>query len=173
MVGGAVWPLALYVVGLSVACALGGYAERAGGWAALAWRWLPVLLVIVSVLVALGALAPLALAGEGYGYPEGYPVTGAGAAGTGMGVGAVSAPSSVAGAWGSNPLDYLLTLGPFGALLWGAVMMGRAIEKISTMQITVQVKLSDEDRAAVRELGAGIKTLAERSAERGGERGVG
>ena len=123
-------------------------------------RALPLAGVGLLTLLLVGA----AWAADGYGYPEGYPVTGPGA---GAGVGAVQAGNMPLPSWG-DPLSYLLTLGPYGALLYGAVLMGRAIEKISTMQITVQVRLTDEDRAAVREMGASIRNLAERS-----ERGAG
>ena len=37
-------------------------------------------------------------------------------------------------------LDYLLTLGPTGALVWGAYMLGRGVK------LTIQVELSDRDR---------------------------
>ena len=36
--------------------------------------------------------------------------------------------------------DYLLTLGPYGALVWGAYMLGRGVK------LTIQVELSDRDR---------------------------
>ena len=170
---------ALYVGSLLVAMWLGAQAARPAGWAGLVpppevrrgllhHVVLPLLLVVIpALLLLMGA----AWAADGYGYPEGYPVTGAGA-GTGMASGAGMGATMQAGGvplptWG-DPLSYLLTLGPYGALLYGAVLMGRAIEKISTMQITVQVRLTDEDRAAVREMGASIRNLAERS-----ERGAG
>lgn len=41
------------------------------------------------------------------------------------------------------PLDYLLTLGPYGALVWGAYMVGRGLK------ITVAVELSETDREAL------------------------
>lgn len=37
------------------------------------------------------------------------------------------------------PLDYLLTLGPYGALVWGAYMIGRGLK------LTVAVELSERD----------------------------
>jgi hypothetical protein len=37
-------------------------------------------------------------------------------------------------------LDYLLTLGPYGALVWGAWLLGKGIT------VTVRVELSDDDR---------------------------
>ena len=175
---------ALYVGSLLVAMWLGAQAARPAGWAGLVpppevrrgllhHVVLPLLLLLMPVLLVL-LMAGAAWAADGYGYPEGYPVTGAGA-GAGMATGAGMGATMQAGSvplptWG-DPLSYLLTLGPYGALLYGAVLMGRAIEKISTMQITVQVRLTDEDRAAVREMGASIRNLAERS-ERS-ERGAG
>lgn len=41
-----------------------------------------------------------------------------------------------------NPasLEYLLTLGPYGALVWGAYLLGRGLT------LTVRVELSDRDR---------------------------
>ncbi|MDP2316563.1 MAG: hypothetical protein Q8P41_26960 [Pseudomonadota bacterium] len=40
--------------------------------------------------------------------------------------------------------DYLLTLGPYGALVWGAYLLGRGLK------ITVQVELSERDRELLR-----------------------
>ena len=37
-------------------------------------------------------------------------------------------------------LDYLLTLGPTGALVWGAYMLGKGVK------LTIQVELSESDR---------------------------
>ena len=47
-----------------------------------------------------------------------------------------SAPASVA----APSLDYLLTLGPYGALVWGAYLLGKGVK------LTIQVELSDRDR---------------------------
>lgn len=38
------------------------------------------------------------------------------------------------------PLDYVLALGPYGALLWGAYRLGQG------MKLTICVELSDKDR---------------------------
>ncbi len=46
-------------------------------------------------------------------------------------------------------LDYLLTLGPYGALVWGAYLIGRGVK------ITVQVELSEKDRELLGRLGRG------------------
>ena len=57
-------------------------------------------------------------------------------------------PSAPLGAPAAPSLDYLLTLGPTGALVWGAYLLGRGVK------LTIQVELSDRDRellARVRE----------------------
>jgi hypothetical protein len=41
---------------------------------------------------------------------------------------------------GMPSMDYLLTLGPYGALVWGAYLLGRGV------RITVQVEISERDR---------------------------
>ncbi len=41
---------------------------------------------------------------------------------------------------GAPTLDYFLTLGPYGALVWGAYLLGRGVK------LTIQVELSDRDR---------------------------
>ena len=43
-------------------------------------------------------------------------------------------------------LDYLLTLGPYGALVWGAYLLGRGVK------LTIQVELSDRDRELLAKL---------------------
>ncbi|MES2645095.1 MAG: hypothetical protein V4850_36750 [Myxococcota bacterium] len=58
-------------------------------------------------------------------------------AGDGMPGDVVSAPS----------LDHLLALGPYGALVWGAYLLGRGVK------ITIQVELSERDRALIEQLG--------------------
>jgi hypothetical protein len=40
-----------------------------------------------------------------------------------------------------NPQDYIMTLGPFGALVWGAYVIGKGIS------VSVNIKLDREDRA--------------------------
>jgi len=37
-------------------------------------------------------------------------------------------------------LDYFLTLGPYGALVWGAYLLGKGVK------LTIQVELSERDR---------------------------
>ena len=44
------------------------------------------------------------------------------------------------GAPNGPTLDYFLTLGPYGALVWGAYLLGRGVK------LTIQVELSDRDR---------------------------
>jgi hypothetical protein len=44
---------------------------------------------------------------------------------------------------GANPQDYFLTLGPYGALVWGAFILGRGVN------LTLNVKLADDDRKLV------------------------
>lgn len=43
--------------------------------------------------------------------------------------------------------DYLLSLGPYGALVWGAYVIGKG------MRLTIQVELSDRDREILEKLG--------------------
>ncbi len=45
-----------------------------------------------------------------------------------------------AGAPGAGSVDHLLALGPYGALVWGAYLLGRGVK------VTVQVELSEKDR---------------------------
>ncbi|MDP2307146.1 MAG: hypothetical protein Q8P18_14065 [Pseudomonadota bacterium] len=58
-------------------------------------------------------------------------------AGDTMPGGGVSAPS----------LDHLLALGPYGALVWGAYLLGKGV------RITIQVELSEHDREMIEKLG--------------------
>lgn len=44
-------------------------------------------------------------------------------------------------------LDHLLALGPYGALVWGAYLLGKGVK------ITVQVELSERDREAIERIG--------------------
>ena len=48
---------------------------------------------------------------------------------------------------GTPTLDYLLTLGPYGALVWGAFLLGKGVK------ITVQVELSERDRELLEKVG--------------------
>ena len=41
---------------------------------------------------------------------------------------------------GAGSVDHLLALGPYGALVWGAYLLGRGVK------VTVQVELSERDR---------------------------
>ena len=41
---------------------------------------------------------------------------------------------------GGPTLDYFLTLGPYGALVWGAYLLGKGVK------LTLQVELSERDR---------------------------
>ncbi len=43
--------------------------------------------------------------------------------------------------------DYLLSLGPYGALVWGAYLLGKGVK------VTVQIELSDRDREIIEKLG--------------------
>lgn len=43
----------------------------------------------------------------------------------------------------TNAQDYLMALGPFGALVWGAFLLGRGIK------LTLNVKLDDVDRKLI------------------------
>ncbi len=45
--------------------------------------------------------------------------------------------------------DYLLSLGPYGALVWGAYLLGKGVK------VTVQIELSDRDREIIEQLGKG------------------
>ena len=56
---------------------------------------------------------------------------------------AVSAPSGMPSA------DFLLSMGPYGALVWGAYLLGKGVK------ITIQVELSEHDRELIEKLGKG------------------
>jgi heme exporter protein D len=43
--------------------------------------------------------------------------------------------------------DHLLALGPYGALVWGAYLLGKGVK------VTVQVELSERDREILEKLG--------------------
>ncbi len=57
------------------------------------------------------------------------------------------APAGPAG--GAPSLDYLLSLGPYGALVWGAYLLGKGVK------VTVQVELSERDRDILGSVGRG------------------
>lgn len=50
---------------------------------------------------------------------------------------------------GGLSLDYLLSLGPYGALVWGAYLLGRGVK------LTIQVELSQRDRELIEKIGKG------------------
>ena len=52
-------------------------------------------------------------------------------------------PGAMAGA------DYLLSMGPYGALVWGAYLLGRGVK------VTVQIELSERDRHMIERAAAG------------------
>ncbi len=43
----------------------------------------------------------------------------------------------------TNPQDYFLTLGPYGALVWGAYILGKGVN------LSLSVKLADDDRKLI------------------------
>jgi hypothetical protein len=53
----------------------------------------------------------------------------------------VAAPSSMPSA------DFLLSMGPYGALVWGAYLLGKGVK------VTVQIELSERDRELIGKLG--------------------
>ena len=55
----------------------------------------------------------------------------------------VGGPNAALGA------DYLLSMGPYGALVWGAYLLGRGVK------VTVQIELSERDRELIEKLGRG------------------
>jgi hypothetical protein len=50
---------------------------------------------------------------------------------------------------GMPSADFLLSMGPYGALVWGAYLLGRGVK------ITIQVELSEHDRELIEKLGKG------------------
>ena len=50
---------------------------------------------------------------------------------------------------GGPSLDYFLTLGPYGALVWGAYLLGKGVK------LTIQVELSESDRDILRKVSGG------------------
>lgn len=57
--------------------------------------------------------------------------------------GAPSSPDSMPGA------DFLLSMGPYGALVWGAYLLGKGVK------VTVQIELSERDRELIAKFGKG------------------
>ena len=43
--------------------------------------------------------------------------------------------------------DFLLSMGPYGALVWGAYLLGKGVK------VTVQIELSERDRELIGKLG--------------------
>ena len=53
-----------------------------------------------------------------------------------------------AAAAGAMPgTDFLLSMGPYGALVWGAYLLGKGVK------VTVQIELSERDRELIGKLG--------------------
>lgn len=50
---------------------------------------------------------------------------------------------------GMPSADFLLSMGPYGALVWGAYLLGKGVK------VTVQVELSEHDRELIGKLGKG------------------
>ncbi len=56
----------------------------------------------------------------------------------------------VPGAATSMPgADFLLSMGPYGALVWGAYLLGKGVK------VTVQIELSERDRELIERVGKG------------------
>lgn len=51
-------------------------------------------------------------------------------------------------------VDYLLSLGPYGALVWGAFLLGKGVK------VSVQVELSERDRGLVQDLVRAVESHA-------------
>ncbi len=64
----------------------------------------------------------------------------------GGGVPSVPGPSSMPSA------DFLLSMGPYGALVWGAYLLGKGVK------VTVQIELSERDREIMEKLGKGASS---------------
>ncbi|MDO9280346.1 MAG: hypothetical protein Q7U06_00430, partial [Pseudomonadota bacterium] len=50
---------------------------------------------------------------------------------------------------GMPSADFLLSMGPYGALVWGAYLLGKGV------RITIQVELSEHDRELIEKIGKG------------------
>ena len=58
---------------------------------------------------------------------------------------------AVPGAASSMPsADFLLSMGPYGALVWGAYLLGKGVK------VTVQIELSERDREIIEKLGKAV-----------------
>ena len=60
-------------------------------------------------------------------------------------LGAVAVPPSA-----MPSADFLLSMGPYGALVWGAYLLGKGVK------VTVQVELSERDREILEKIGKGV-----------------
>ena len=60
-------------------------------------------------------------------------------------LGAVAVPPSA-----MPSADFLLSMGPYGALVWGAYLLGKGVK------VTVQVELSERDREILEKMGKGV-----------------
>jgi heme exporter protein D len=49
--------------------------------------------------------------------------------------------------------DFLLSMGPYGALVWGAYLLGKGVK------VTVQIELSERDRDLAERLGKASSVL--------------
>ena len=52
---------------------------------------------------------------------------------------------------GMPSADFLLSVGPYGALVWGAYLLGKGVK------VTIQVGLADRDRELIEKLGKGAE----------------
>ena len=60
-------------------------------------------------------------------------------------LGAVAVPPSA-----MPSAEFLLSMGPYGALVWGAYLLGKGVK------VTVQVELSERDRELIEKIGRGL-----------------
>ena len=59
------------------------------------------------------------------------------------------APAVPGGASSMPSADFLLSMGPYGALVWGAYLLGKGVK------VTVQIELSERDREIIEKMGKG------------------
>ena len=57
------------------------------------------------------------------------------------------AVASVPGPGSMPSADFLLSMGPYGALVWGAYLLGKGVK------VTVQIELSERDREIIARVG--------------------
>ena len=60
--------------------------------------------------------------------------------------GGAAAPG-LAGPSSMPSADFLLSMGPYGALVWGAYLLGKGVK------VTVQIELSERDREIIEKMG--------------------